>query len=222
MIDDLCFKNSVFYDLIQTYWFFILSMLAGLWKRQRPPLPPRLEGARIFLRLPEARDAAAWCMTLQKNRDFLKPWSPTTALRHIHRKGFAARHALWRFDSRQGVSHVFFIFERETQNLIGGITLGNIIRGAGQMATLGYWMDADYTGQGYMTEAVGVVADFGFSTLGLHRLQAGCLLDNIASHRVLLKNGFEAEGVARGYIKIDGIWQDHLIFAKLRTSPMPV
>lgn len=193
-----------------------MTMLAGLWKRQRPPVPSRLEGERIFLRLPEMRDAAAWCMTIQKNRDFLKPWSPSSALRHIHKKGFAARHALWRFDSKTGAAHVFFIFDRDTQALIGGITLGNIIRGAGQMATLGYWMDQDSAGKGYMSEAVGVVSRFGFETLGLHRLQAGCLLDNIASHRVLLKNGFEAEGIAKGYIKIDGLWQDHLMFAKLR------
>lgn len=193
-----------------------MTMLAGLWKKQRPPLPPRLEGTRIFLRLPEMRDAAEWCLAIQKNKDFLKPWSPSSALRHIHKKGFAARHALWRFDSRAGVAHVFFIFDRGTHKLIGGITLGNIIRGAGQMATLGYWMDEDMTGKGYMTEAVGVVSRFAFDTLGLHRLQAGCLLDNIASHRVLLKNGFEAEGIARGYIKIDGQWQDHLIFARLK------
>jgi ribosomal-protein-alanine N-acetyltransferase len=198
-----------------------MTMLAGLWKKQRPPLPPRLEGERIFLRLPEMRDAAEWCMTIQKNKAFLKPWSPSSALRHIHKKGFAARHALWRFDSRSGAAHVFFIFGRDTQKLIGGITLGNIIRGAGQMATLGYWMDQDMAGKGYMTEAVGVVSRFAFDTLGLHRLQAGCLLNNTASHRVLLKNGFEPEGIAKGYIKIDGEWQDHLIFAKLKPAEGP-
>lgn len=198
-----------------------MTMLAGLWKKQRPPLPPRLEGERIFLRLPEMRDAAEWCMTIQKNKAFLKPWSPSSALRHIHKKGFAARHALWRFDSRSGAAHVFFIFGRDTQKLIGGITLGNIIRGAGQMATLGYWMDQDMAGKGYMTEAVGVVSRFAFDTLGLHRLQAGCLLNNTASHRVLLKNGFEPEGIAKGYIKIDGEWQDHLIFAKLKPAADP-
>lgn len=198
-----------------------MTMLAGLWKKQRPLLPPRLDGERIFLRLPEMRDAGAWCMAIQKNKDFLKPWSPASAIRHIHKKGFAARHALWRFDSRTGVAHVFFIFDRDTQNLIGGITLGNIIRGAGQMATLGYWMDREMNGKGYMTEAVGVVSRFAFDTLGLHRLQAGCLLDNIASHRVLLKNGFAAEGIAKGYIKIDGQWQDHLIFAKLKPAADP-
>jgi len=198
-----------------------MTMLAGLWKKQRPPLPPRLEGERIFLRLPEMRDAAEWCMTIQKNKAFLKPWSPSSALRHIHKKGFAARHALWRFDSRSGAAHVFFIFGCDTQKLIGGIPLGNIIRGAGQMATLGYWMDQDMAGKGYMTEAVGVVSRFAFDTLGLHRLQAGCLLNNTASHRVLLKNGFEPEGIAKGYIKIDGEWQDHLIFAKLKPAAGP-
>lgn len=190
-------------------------MLARLWSRPKPDLPPRLDTARLYLRRPEAADADAWCAVIERNRDFLKPWSPSNTLRQINRAGFTARRALWQFDSRQAVAHVFFIFTRQGDQLVGGITLGNILRGAAQSATLGYWLDATQRGQGLMTEAVARLTDYAFADMGLHRVQAGCLPENDASHRVLVKNAFTAEGIARGYIKIDGVWRDHLIFSKL-------
>jgi ribosomal-protein-alanine N-acetyltransferase len=190
-------------------------MLASLWKRTKPDLPPRLDAARIYLRLPESRDVDAWVEQISRNSDFLRPWSPSATLRQVNRHGFTARRALWQYDSQQGCAHVFFIFRQNDDALLGGITLGNIIRGAGQMATLGYWLDAAVKGQGLMTEAVGRLCTYAQDDMGLHRLQAGCLPENRASHRVLEKNGFHAEGIARGYVKINGVWRDHVIFSKL-------
>lgn len=195
-----------------------MTFFSRLWKHTAPALPPRLDAARLYLRLPEARDAVHWVAQVQRNAAFLKPWSPSSNLRQVNRQGFAARRALWQFDSRQGCAHVFFIFRKDDDALLGGITLGNIVRGAAMMATLGYWLSEDVRGQGYMTEAVGRLGAYAFDDLRLHRLQAGCLPENDASHRVLLKNGFAPEGIARGYIKIDGVWRDHLIFSKL--SPL--
>lgn len=193
-------------------------MLAQLWRRAKPALPPRLDTPRLYLRLPEARDAEAWIAQIRRNEEFLRPWSPSAALRQVNRHGFTARRALWQYDSRQGCAHVFFIFRQSDNALIGGITLGNIMRGAAQMATIGYWLDGDLRGQGYMTEAVGRLSEYAFRDMGLHRVQAGCLPENNASHRVLLKNGFKPEGISRGYIKINGVWRDHLIFSKLATD----
>ncbi len=190
-------------------------MFARLWKRPKPDMPPRLDAPRIYLRLPEARDADAWVAQISRNAEFLRPWSPTSALRQVSRHGYAARRALWQYDSKQGCAHVFFIFRQENDALIGGITLGNIIRGAGQMATLGYWLDEAMRGQGLMAEAVGRLSQYALEDMRLHRLQAGCLPENHASHRVLEKNGFHAEGIARGYVKINGVWRDHVIFSKL-------
>jgi ribosomal-protein-alanine N-acetyltransferase len=56
------------------------------------------------------------------------------------------------------------------------------------------------------------VVEFAFTRLGLHRIEAACVPENEASHRLLLKAGFEAEGRARAYLKIDGRWRDHLLF----------
>src|SRR5205814_508898 len=102
---------------------------------------------------------------------------------------------------------------------VGGLTLANIRRGCAQAGSLGYWMGASYARQGYMTAAVKAVIPFAFGTLKLHRLEAACIPANVASVRLLEKTGFKREGFARQYLCINGIWQDHLLFAKLECDP---
>lgn len=99
---------------------------------------------------------------------------------------------------------------------MGGLTVSNIRRRAAQHANLGYWMGAPFAGKGLMTEAVGTLLPFYFETLHLHRLHAAFLPHNIASRRVLEKNGFTEEGYAQNYLQIDGKWADHVLFALTR------
>ncbi|MDQ0196393.1 GNAT family N-acetyltransferase [Paenibacillus wynnii] len=100
-------------------------------------------------------------------------------------------------------------------SLIGQITLSNIVRGVGQFADIGYFMDQEVQSKGYMTAAVGLILQFAFRALALHRVQAAILVHNSASRRVLEKNHFQPEGTARGFIKINGEWQDHQTYAIL-------
>jgi ribosomal-protein-alanine N-acetyltransferase len=85
-----------------------------------------------------------------------------------------------------------------------------------QAASLGYWIGRPHTGRGYMTDAGRAVVPYVFGTLGLHRLEAACLPHNLASARVLAKIGFKREGTARRYLKINGVWQDHDLYALLQ------
>ena len=103
--------------------------------------------------------------------------------------------------------------------LIGGLNISNVRRGVAQAASLGYWMGAPYAGRGLMTDAVRAALHFAFSTLRLNRLEAACLPTNAASQRVLEKAGFTREGRARRYLKINGQWQDHDLFALLQDDP---
>jgi len=97
----------------------------------------------------------------------------------------------------------------------GWVGLSNIVRGPLQSAILSYWMDEGHTRRGLASAAVGEVVEHAFGELGLHRLEAGTLVDNVASQRVLEKNGFERIGVAPRYLKIAGEWRDHLLFQRL-------
>ncbi len=74
-------------------------------------------------------------------------------------------------------------------------------------------MDKEHNAKGYTTEALQLVVDFAFRELKLHRIEAGAMLDNIASIRVLEKVGFKKEGIAKGNIRINGKWTDHQILA---------
>ncbi|MBW4085167.1 GNAT family N-acetyltransferase [Paenibacillus sp. S150] len=117
-------------------------------------------------------------------------------------------------DSGQDRGYMFGIFLLDGQ-LIGQITISNIVRGVGQFADIGYFIDYAVQGKGYTSAAVALVLKFAFRSLALHRVQAAILLHNHGSRRVLEKNGFQAEGIARRFIQINGQWQDHRTYAIL-------
>ena len=97
--------------------------------------------------------------------------------------------------------------------LVGRVSLDNVVRGAWQNATLGYFVDHDHNGRGIATEAVRQAVDYAFTRAGLHRVQAGVMPRNVASIRVLEKVGFRYEGSSLRYLQINGLWEDHNIYA---------
>jgi [ribosomal protein S5]-alanine N-acetyltransferase len=97
--------------------------------------------------------------------------------------------------------------------LIGRVALDNIVLGAWHNATIGYYVDRELNGRGLATRAVLLVVRFGFEQAGLHRIQAGVMPRNAPSARVLSKLGFRHEGRAKHYLYINGVWEDHDIYA---------
>ena len=149
------------------------------------------------------------------SRDFLVPWEPTWPADDLTRASFRRRIKRYGEDQRCDLAYALFIFRKQDNVLVGGLTLANIRRGCAQAGSLGYWMGEPYARQGYMTAAVKALIPFAFATLKLHRIEAACIPTNIASIRLLQKTGFKREGFARGYLCIDGHWQDHLLYARL-------
>ena len=177
-----------------------------------------LEGDRVYLQLPVQRNWDAWAALRAESRDFLAPWEPPWAYDALTRGAYRRRLKAYKSEMRQGLTYSFLIFRRIDDALLGGITLSNLRRGVAQSATLGYWIGAAHSRQGYMTEALAAVLEFAFSRLALHRVEAACLPANEASRRLLLKSGFREEGYAREYLRINGRWQDHQLFAILRSE----
>jgi ribosomal-protein-alanine N-acetyltransferase len=179
---------------------------------------PVLTGSRIVLRAPRQRDYEAWRSLRSRSRDFLKPFEPRWTEADLNRRAFGTR--LWRGrrEAQRGSDYSFLIFERTPggEVLVGGLTVSNIRRRAAQYGNLGYWMGQEFAGRGLMSEAVGVLLPFYFDVLGLHRIHAAFLPHNLASRRVLEKNGFHEEGYAQNYLQIDGKWADHVLFALTR------
>lgn len=187
------------------------------WPWSSPEQLILLRGRNLILRLPQMRDYAAWYNLRRSSHDFLKPFEPRWTEADLSRRVFAMRVKRARQEAEQGTDYTFFVFlDDGAETLVGGITLSNIRRRAAQFVSLGYWMGAPYAGRGLMTEAVGVALGFVFGTLDLHRVHAAFLPHNIASRRVLEKNGFVEEGFAERYLQIDGRWEDHVLMGLTR------
>jgi len=112
----------------------------------------------------------------------------------------------------------FHIFRASDDRLIGACNITHIQRQVAQTAQLGYWVGQHYARQGFARASVSAATQFCFETLGLHRIEAGVQANNTASIKVLTAMGYSREGTARGYLKINGTWQDHDIYAKLSSD----
>ena len=173
---------------------------------------------KLRIRLVELSDADELAALLVASPEHLEPWEPTrgddyftlTGQRTVIEKALtdAAREAL-----------VPFVVIEPGGAIAGRITISNIVRGAGQFATLGYWIGSPFIRRGYATAAVGLAKEHAFGVLRLHRLEAGTLVHNVASQKALLANGFERYGLAPKLVKIAGVWQDHVLYQALTDDP---
>lgn len=183
---------------------------------------PAIHGEGVHLRTPQMGDFPAWVALREESRAFLTPWEPTWPLDDLSRSAFRRRIRRYLQDIREDAAYPFFVFRDDDGAFLGGVTLSNIRRGVTQSASLGYWIGAAHARQGYMTTAVCALIPFVFDQLRLHRLEAACLPSNTASIRLLEKVGFTREGFARRYLRINGLWQDHLLYAMLSEDPRPI
>lgn len=158
-------------------------------------------------------DYGEWAQLRGTSEKFLRPWEPEWAPDELSRSAFRRRLRFYQRDMRDGSGYAFFLFRIGDSKLLGGITLSNARRGVSQSISIGYWIGEPFARQGLMSGAVATVIPFVFNTLGFHRLEAACLPTNMPSRRLLENCGFKYEGLARQYLRINGIWQDHLLFA---------
>jgi ribosomal-protein-alanine N-acetyltransferase len=187
--------------------------LFGLARSADPQ--PLVRGDGLYLRPAIAADYAGWARLREQSRAFLTPWEPTWLSDDLTRAAFRRRLRRQAEDIAADESFAFLIFDATSDELLGGLTLGGIRRGVAQAATLGYWMGARHAGKGRMTRAVAAVVRFGFDSLRLHRIEAACIPDNAPSIALLERNGFQREGFARAYLKINDAWRDHILLALL-------
>jgi ribosomal-protein-alanine N-acetyltransferase len=187
--------------------------LFGLARSADPQ--PLVRGDGLYLRPAIAADYAAWARLRELSRAFLTPWEPTWLADDLTRAAFRRRLRRQAEDIAADESFAFLIFDATSDELLGGLTLGGVRRGVAQAATLGYWMGAPHAGKGHMTRAVAAVVRFGFDSLRLHRIEAACIPDNAPSIALLERNGFQREGFARAYLKINDAWRDHILLALL-------
>ncbi|MCJ8010948.1 GNAT family N-acetyltransferase [Paenibacillus sp. KQZ6P-2] len=167
----------------------------------------------IYLQHLRTEHAQALLDLRLRNHDYLQPFEPIRDPSYftveIQEKDILSGLG----DIGEASSQLFGIFLSVTDELIGRVALTGIARGPFQNANLGYFIAQEQQGKGYMTEAVKLAARYAFNELGLHRIQAGVMPRNTPSQRVIEKVGFRCEGLAKRYLRINGVWEDHQLFA---------
>lgn len=186
-----------------------------------PPTRPLIRTQNLILRAPQANDYAAWALLRTESRAFLTPWEPVWNEDDLTRTSFRLRVKRAAREIAADEAYSLFLLDARNETLLGGLTLGLVRRGVAQACTLGYWMGARHAGKGHMSEAVRGALRFAFQDLALHRVEAACLPSNEPSRRLLERVGFRHEGLARAYLRINGAWADHLLYAALASDPLP-
>lgn len=178
----------------------------------------RIETERMTLRPPVHSDFRSWAWMRESSADYLTPWEPVWSADHLSRKNFTNRVYWAQRSINSGTAVPLFLVNRDTNELIGAITLDNIRRGPAQAGTLGYWVGKEHARKGYMREAINALVHHAFHRMDLSRIEAACLPENVASRGVLEKSGFKYEGVAQSYLQIGGRWRTHVLYAALRND----
>ena len=166
------------------------------------------------VRLIDPSDDERLASLLTENREFLAPWDPVRPDSFFTVAGQRSAVTAGLTSHGRGESMPLVILD-DGGDVVGRITLSGIVRGAFQSCAMGYWVARSSNGRGYASEAVASALQIAFGDLGLHRVQAETLMHNIASQKVLARNGFERFGLAPQYLRIAGRWQDHLMFQRL-------
>ena len=181
---------------------------------RHPGWPARLEEGRVGLRPPRLRDATTWSSLRLRNEAWLAPWEPTSgepwAVRHSVTSWPSALGSLRRL-ARAGVLLPFMITYDD--ELVGQLTVNNVVRGALRSAQIGYWVDEGHANRGITTTAVAMATDHCFGPVGLHRVEVDIRPENVRSRRVAEKLGFREEGLYVRYLDIDRGWRDHVSYA---------
>lgn len=170
-----------------------------------------METERLFLKSPEEVTAKACADYYKKNRAFLEAFEPAREdaffTEKHHQALLEAQQQAW--IEKRGFR--FRIMEKSASDVvIGEIALSEIVMGAFCSCFLGYKLDEEHRNRGYMAEAVNRVVRFAFEETGLHRIEGNVMPRNGASIAVLEKCGFVREGVSQKYLRINGVWEDHV------------
>lgn len=194
-------------------------MQSSVGGQGRDSVTPVLETKRLRLAVPGPDDSQHLLAYALRNQAHMAPWSPP-APPDWDTLGNAERRArLYREQALTGTCFRFWArsVDAPRGDFIAAVTLSQIVFGPRRACSLGYHVDTQHEGQGYVSEAARAVIEFAFDRLLLHRVEATYVPQNLRSARVLERLGFEIEGRAREYLFVGGRFQDHVLTGLVNT-----
>ena len=159
-----------------------------------------------------AGDASELADAYRRNRRHLEPWDPRREEYFYTEEGQAVAIAGQLEAAANGLLAGWVLTRGD--RIVGRVNLNNIVMGVLRSGSLGYWVDAEHLGRGLATGAV-EFACAQAERRGLHRVEAGTLVHNTVSQRVLVRCGFELYGLAPRFLFIAGSWQDHRLYQRI-------
>ncbi|MFC0186722.1 GNAT family N-acetyltransferase [Fictibacillus aquaticus] len=172
-----------------------------------------IKGTNIYINPVDRSEVEALLELETRNMDFFNQYAPDRDADYYTLEGHVKRLERLKENREKDLGYSFGIYLNITNELIGTIGLFKLERGPAQKAMVGYSLDKAHNGKGYMTEALQLIVDFGFSQIKLHRIEAEVMPQNIGSIRILEKAGFHKEGISKKNVKINGKWEDHQVLA---------
>ena len=177
--------------------------------------PFQIETERTYLTVLDESQSDLIVRYYLENKDHLSQWEPI-------RSGEFYTEKYWReeisknasmFES--GLAYKFAILNKDSDSVIGVCNFNNVVHGVFKACHLGYSIGKEYEGLGFMYEAINAATDYIYKEVGLHRIMANYVPENNRSSALLTRLGFENEGYAKSYLKINGTWRDHVLTAKI-------
>lgn len=173
----------------------------------------KLNGKNIYVKCVEECDAGELLKLEVKNKNFFQSFTGLRKDSFYTYEGQVERIKKAEVLRKEDQDYFFVICLKDSGKVIGVIHLFEVMRGNLQSCWIGYFLDKEQNGKGYMSEAVQLVVNYAFQQLKIHRIEAGVMPHNIGSIKVLLKSGFHKEGLAKKNVKINGRWEDHQTLA---------
>ncbi len=179
---------------------------------------PHLTASDVHARLLAPHEADMMLVFREDNRRHLEHWEPSRPAEFYSLGFWQINLRLHLRDFRDGHSVCFALLNPEETEVLGVCNYTNIVRGTFQSCHLGYALAEKHQGTGLMFRALSLTNDYIFSTIRLNRIMAAYLPHNDRSGALLNRLGFEKEGFARRYLKINGRWEDHVLTALLNQT----
>ncbi|MCK9697987.1 GNAT family N-acetyltransferase [Pseudomonas syringae] len=174
-------------------------------------------GEGFSLRILAFDDAELISRYENTHRQHLQPWEPLRDDDYFILENTRSR-GQQQWESMQTGSAVFFLITAPGGELLGRCSYTNIVRGAFQACNLGFSLAETAQGRGLMKRSLEVTNRYCFEQMGLHRIMASHMPANVRSERLLQSLGFEKEGHARAYLKIAGVWENHVLRALINPN----
>lgn len=168
------------------------------------------ETERLLLKVIDSTYAGQVLDYYIRNKDFLEEWEPVRDDKFYTLEAQAEQLEKDTKNMEEGRMLRLWVFEKSSGRLVGSVAFNNIVRGAFLSCHLGYKSDSSTINKGYMTEAIRKGIEVIFDEYKLHRIEANIMPKNKASMRVVEKLGFYNEGLAYKYLRINGVWEDHI------------